>query len=75
MTKLVTATEAKAKLLSLLDDVAAGEEVEITRRGRPIARIVAASGPHALEGCLTGTAMTAAADVELFTTGEGWELA
>lgn len=70
----VTATEAKAKILSLLDDVAGGEEIEITRRGRPIARLVPAVGPHALKGSLTGVAITSAADEELFSTGETWEL-
>ena len=33
MGKTVTATEAKAHILALLDDVEAGEEVEITRHG------------------------------------------
>jgi prevent-host-death family protein len=71
----VTATEAKAKILSLLDDVAAGEEVEITRHGRTVARIVPAVGPHALKASMAGKAMTAAAgDDDLFQTGETWEL-
>ena len=46
----MTATEAKARILALLDDVEAGEEVEITRHGRIVARLVPASGPHALKG-------------------------
>ena len=33
-------SEAKAKLSALLDRVKAGEEVTITNRGRPVARIV-----------------------------------
>jgi prevent-host-death family protein len=74
MTIKVTATEAKAKILSLLDDVAAGEEVEITRRGRTVARLVPATGPHALKGALTGTAMTAGSDEDLFATGATWDL-
>jgi prevent-host-death family protein len=36
MTRKVTATEAKAKILGLLDAVAAGEEIEITKHPRPI---------------------------------------
>lgn len=44
-----TATQAKAKILSLLDEVAAGQEVEITKRGRIVARLVPAAGPHALK--------------------------
>lgn len=35
----VTLAEAKTHLSHLLDEVEAGEEVVITRRGRPIARI------------------------------------
>ena len=74
MSKKVTATEAKAKILALLDEVAAGDEVEITKHGRTVARLVPATGPHALRGSLAGVAMTAAEDEDLFTTGEGWEL-
>ena len=70
MTKKLTATEAKAKILALLDEVvAAGDEVEITKHGRTVARLVPATGPHALEGSLAGVAMTAAEDEELFATG------
>ena len=36
----VGAFEAKTKLSSLLDKVEAGEEVVITRHGRPVARLV-----------------------------------
>ncbi len=74
MTVKMTATEAKAKILALLDDVAAGQEVEITKRGRTVARLVPATGPHALKGNLAGVAMTAASDEDLFTTGASWEL-
>ena len=38
----VGAFEAKTHLSSLLDKVAAGEDVLITRRGLPVARLVAA---------------------------------
>ena len=74
MTIKMTATEAKAKMLALLDEVAAGEEVEITRHGRTVARLVPAVGPHALRGRLIGVAMTSAEDEDLFTTGATWEL-
>lgn len=33
--------EAKTHLSALLEEVAAGEDVVITRRGRPVARLVA----------------------------------
>lgn len=74
MTIKMTATEAKAKILSLLDQVAAGEEVEITKHGRTVARLVPARGPHALKGSLAGVAMTAGRDEDLFGTGSSWEL-
>ena len=75
MTIKMTATEAKAKILSLLDEVAAGQEVEITKRGRTVARLVPATGPHALRGSLRGVAMTAGSEEDLFTTGATWDLA
>ena len=74
MTIKMTATEAKAKILSLLDDVAAGQEVEITKHGRTVARLVPAVGPHALKGSLAGVAMSAGREEGLFSTGATWEL-
>jgi prevent-host-death family protein len=41
----VNLSEAKARLGELLDKVAAGEEVVITRHGRPAARISAVKQP------------------------------
>ena len=70
----LTATEAKAKILSLLDEVAAGQEVEITKHGRTVARLVPATGPHALKGSLTGVAMTAASDEDMYSTGVSWDV-
>jgi hypothetical protein len=35
---------------------------------------VPATGPHALKGALTGTAMTAGSDDDLFATGAVWDL-
>jgi prevent-host-death family protein len=56
-----------------LDDAAAGEEIEITKHGRPVARLVPASGARSLKGSLEGVAMTAVDDEErLFSTGEPW---
>ncbi len=74
MSRQVTATEAKATILALLDLVAAGEEVVITRHGRTVARLVPAPGPHTLEGSLGGVAMVAAPEDELFETGAAWNL-
>ena len=74
MTIQMTATEVKAKILSLLDMVAAGDEVEITKHGRTVARLVPATGPSALKGKLTGVAISVADEEELFTTGATWNL-
>jgi prevent-host-death family protein len=74
MAKKLSATETKAKILALLDEVAAGEEIEITKHGRTVARLVPAAGPQALKGSLSGVAMTAAEDEDLFTTGAPWNL-
>jgi prevent-host-death family protein len=71
----MTATEVKARLLAVLDEVATGEVVEITKHGRPVARLVPAPGPHALKGRFTDVAMSAADDDDLFTTGVSWDLA
>lgn len=72
MVRSMTATDVKARILALLDEVAAGDEIEITKHGRLVARLVPATGPHALRGRLTGVARSAAADDDLFTTGETW---
>jgi hypothetical protein len=40
----------------------------------PLDRIVSAKGPHALKGKLTGVAMSAADDEELFSTRATWDL-
>jgi prevent-host-death family protein len=69
MGRQVTATEAKAKILRLLDDVAAGEEIEITRHGRPVARLVPALGARSLKGSCERVAMAAVAEEQLFSTG------
>lgn len=68
------ATEAKAKMLSLQDQVAAGDEVEITKHGRVVARLVHARGPHSLRGRFAAVAVTADDGDELFSTGVHWNL-
>lgn len=74
MARTVTATEAKTKLLSLLDEVENGERVDITRHGRLVARLVPARGAHALRGRMVGIAKSNAEDEDLFTTGVVWEM-
>jgi prevent-host-death family protein len=70
----VTATEAKARILALLDEVAGGEEIEISKHGHTVARLVPAKGPSALKGKLAGLARSVGSDEELFSTGETWSL-
>lgn len=75
MTTRMTATETKARLLALLDRVGAGEEIEITRHGRMVARLVPASGPAALRGSLAGIARSGPEDESLYSTDETWHAA
>lgn len=65
MGRTVTATEAKARILALLDEVEAGEEVEITRHGRLVARLVPARGRTALRGRFAGLVHQLVPDDEL----------
>lgn len=74
MTRKLTATEAKAKILALLDEAAVGEEIEITKHGRTVARLVPATGPQSLKGRFEGVAMTTAEDEAIFSTGADWNL-
>lgn len=69
----MTATEVKAKILAVLDEVAAGEEVEITKHGRTVARLVPASGPAALKSAFEGVAVSTGDDDALFSIDTEWE--
>lgn len=53
-TRSMTAAEFKAKCLAVLDDVAAGQrEVIVTKRGRPVAKVVPIDGRAApLDGLI-----------------------
>ena len=42
----VTLADAKARLSALVDRVEAGEDIDITRRGRPVARLSAVARPR-----------------------------
>jgi prevent-host-death family protein len=74
MVRQVTATQAKAKLLALLDEIEAGESIDITRHGRLVARLIPARGAHALRGRHAGIVRSNATDEELFSTGEIWDV-
>ncbi len=50
----ISASQFKARCLALLDEVAAtGRPIVVTKRGRPVARVVAANAPGSLEGSIT----------------------
>lgn len=52
-TRTISITEAKANLLRLVDDVCdTGDQVVITRRGRPVAKVVTIMDSHPLRGSL-----------------------
>jgi prevent-host-death family protein len=70
----MTATELKARILSVLDEVAAGEQIEVTKHGKTVARLVPAHGAHSLRGRFEGVAITADDEDELLTTGLTWNL-
>ena len=74
MTRKMTATEVKAKILSLLDEVADGEHIEITKHGRTVARLVPATGPAPSRARFAGLVVSNASDDDLFSTGEDWDL-
>jgi prevent-host-death family protein len=74
MPRSMTATAAKAGFLRLLDEAAAGEEIEITRHGRPVARLVPPTGARTLKGMFEGRARTAVDEETLLSTEEMWDI-
>lgn len=67
----ITATSFKARCLSLMDEVAeSGGELTITKRGRPVARLV----PAEEEASLAGSVEFIASEEELLApVGDGWD--
>jgi prevent-host-death family protein len=52
--KSISASQFKARCLALLDEVAAtGQPIVVTKRGKPVARVVAAEAPRPLAGSVT----------------------
>ena len=64
MSKSYSVADARAHLPEILDDVVAGKEVELTRRGRPVAIVLSPQKYEALRGERTnfGTAYRAFAE-------------
>jgi prevent-host-death family protein len=50
MSRVVTASRFKAQCLALLDEAAAGEEIIVTKRGRPVARVTGVADAVDLTG-------------------------
>jgi len=72
MARTMPAAEFKAKCLQAMDEVAeTGEPLIVTKRGRPVARLVpVASKPKTLRGFLAGK-VRARGDL-VAATGERW---
>jgi prevent-host-death family protein len=52
--RTIPATRFKAECLQLLDDVAkSGETIVVTKRGKPVARLLPLEPPESLEGSVT----------------------
>lgn len=62
----VGAFEAKTHLSALLDEVARGETIIITRRGRPVAQLTAPEAPD------REAAVAAASTLRRLRKGIGW---
>ena len=74
MDRIVTATEAKATILALLDDVANGDTVQITKHGRLVAKLVPASSPAGLRDRFAGAVVSVEDEERLFSTEAEWSL-
>jgi len=70
----IAAAEFKARCLRLLDEVQATHEpLTVTKRGKPVARIVPIPAePRSLHGIAKGT-LIYAPDDDLLSTGERWD--
>lgn len=69
--QLIPAARFKAQCLALLDEVAlTGEEIVVTKRGRPVARVVAIEEPQALDGSV---AFLVGDDELIAPLGDAWD--
>jgi prevent-host-death family protein len=74
----VAAGEFKATCLKLMDRVAAtGEPIEVTKRGKPIVRLVPVRAERTQARSIFGAAkhrfLYLAPDAEILSTGEVWD--
>lgn len=69
----IAASDFKARCLRLLDDVQEGAILVITKRGRPVAKVVPVSPPkRTLRGTWKGM-LKIRGDIVHFDTGQDWE--
>lgn len=67
----IQASEFKARCLSLIDEVAATRtSLIVTKRGRPVAKLVPLDEPPSTSGSVT---LIADDDADYFSTGERWD--
>ena len=74
----IAAAEFKATCLKLMERVAAtGEPLEVTKRGKPLVRLVPARAESKPRATIFGAAkhrfLYLAPDEEIFSTGEVWD--
>jgi prevent-host-death family protein len=74
----VPAGKFKATCLDLMDRVAStGEEIVITKHGKPVAKLVAAQrarkAPRSVHGCMRGTILVSAPIAQQLSTNERWD--
>lgn len=69
----IAASDFKARCLRLLDDVQEGAILVITKRGRPVAKVVPVTPPkRTLRGTWKGM-LRIRGDIVHFDTGPDWE--
>lgn len=77
--RTIAAGKFKATCLALMNHVAeSGESIEVTKRGKPLVRLVPVrdelSGVRSVFGAAKGSILYLAADEELFSTGAEWDV-
>jgi prevent-host-death family protein len=75
VTKRISAANFKAQCLSLMDQVEAQRgEVVITKRGRPVAKLVPIEqAPRSVFGCMAGTGEILGEIIAPTTSPDDWE--
>lgn len=75
--KKIAAAKFKATCLGLMERVAStGEPLEVTKRGKPLVRLVpvSAEAPRPIFGAARDSILYLAPDEELFSTGAEWDV-